>query len=184
MTHDDERPELREREEWDAFERRFRAEYEATPPGPPAAATARRAFAAARRRRQAWLGGGLAAASAAFIAGTVALANRPVQDPAPRFETPPPSRASGPALQVALVAPGARRVSVVGDFNAWDPEASPLVRGADGSWRARIAVPPGRYEYAFVVDDNRWVTDPVALRAPDLGLGQPNSVALVAPVGQ
>ena len=185
MTRDEERPELTEHDgEWDAFERRFRAEYDATPPGAPPIAMPRSLAAESRRRRRgAWLRGGLVAASAAFIVASVALSRRPMHDPALRSETPPP-RPSGSALQVALVAPGASRVTVVGDFNGWNPTASPLARGADGSWRARIAVPPGRYEYAFVVDDGRWVTDPVAPRAPDLGIGQPNSVALVTAVSR
>jgi hypothetical protein len=182
MTRDDERPDLAEGEEEDAaFERRFRAAYDATPAGAPRIVMPADVAAAARRRRSVtWLGGALLAASAAFVAATVAVRSRPTHDATVRVgTTPAPARSSGSALQVALVAPGATRVTVVGDFNRWDPNASPLARGADGSWRARIAVPPGRHEYAFVVDDDRWVTDPVAPRAPGLGLGQPNSVAIV-----
>jgi hypothetical protein len=178
MISDDERPDPPAQDDWDAFERRFRAEYDATPPGPPHAVTARLAMEAARRRRRrgGWLGGGiLAAAAAAAAVVAVGLRDGATDEARPR----PPAHAS---LQVALVAPGASRVSVVGDFNEWDPNASPLARSADGSWRARIPVPPGRHEYAFVVDDGRWVTDPVAPRAPDLGWGRPNSVALVAAV--
>ncbi len=61
----------------------------------------------------------------------------------------------------AVAAPRAESVAVVGDFSAWE-----LVRLEDrdgsGVWTAVLELPPGRYEYAFLVD-GRWVgQDPVA----------------------
>jgi hypothetical protein len=55
----------------------------------------------------------------------------------------------------ALAAPGAHKVEIVGDFSAWKP--IPLVDpDGDGVWTLILKLPPGRYEYAFLVDD-RWV---------------------------
>ena len=61
----------------------------------------------------------------------------------------------------AVVDPGAQSVAVVGDFSAWQPV--PLADpDRDGVWTAVLNLPPGRYEYAFVVD-GRWIgQDPLA----------------------
>ncbi|RLE28589.1 hypothetical protein DRJ54_06255 [Candidatus Acetothermia bacterium] len=61
----------------------------------------------------------------------------------------------------AVVDPQAQSVAVVGDFSAWEPV--PLTDpDGDGIWTAVLDLPPGRYEYAFIVDGN-WVgQDPQA----------------------
>ena len=61
----------------------------------------------------------------------------------------------------AVVDPRAQSVAVVGDFSAWQPV--PLADpDRDGIWTAVLNLPPGRYEYAFVVD-GRWIgQDPLA----------------------
>jgi hypothetical protein len=63
----------------------------------------------------------------------------------------------------------AKQVAIVGDFNAWDPVASPLTRqkGSD-TWTGTISLLPGRHTYAFVID-GRIVPDPnaVNIRDPD-----------------
>ena len=50
-------------------------------------------------------------------------------------------------------APQAHLVSLVGDFNRWNPRASPLQRQADGSWFLRLDFSHGHHRYAFMVDD-------------------------------
>jgi hypothetical protein len=79
-----------------------------------------------------------------------------------------------------LIAPGATSVSVVGDFNDWDGEATPLrLASNDGVWSVDLPLPPGRYKYNFLVDGKRFVADPVAPRAVDAEFGTPNSVVTV-----
>lgn len=51
---------------------------------------------------------------------------------------------------------GARRVAVAGDFNGWRPV--PMRRQKDGCFAATLAIPPGRYEYKFIIDGN-WSHD-------------------------
>jgi hypothetical protein len=68
-------------------------------------------------------------------------------------------------VQFVLVQPKAKRVSVVGDFNDWDPAATPLESSA-GVWTAEVGLPTGPQSYAFVVDESRWIADPGAPRAP------------------
>ena len=82
-------------------------------------------------------------------------------------------------VQFVLAAPKASQVTVVGDFNAWDPQATPLSRQDGGPWVASIPVSPGRHVYAFIVDGDRWVPDPAAPLAPEDGFGIRNSVIVV-----
>ncbi|AHG88843.1 glycoside hydrolase family 13 domain protein [Gemmatirosa kalamazoonensis] len=83
------------------------------------------------------------------------------------------------AVAFALRRPGARRVSLVGDFDEWSPAAVPMRRAADGTWTTTVTLAPGRHAYAFVVDDSVWVTDPSALVVRDPDYGRDHSVIVV-----
>jgi hypothetical protein len=62
----------------------------------------------------------------------------------------------------------ARSVALVGDFNAWKPDRSSLaVPGENGAWTISVPLTPGRHEYAFIVDGERWTPDPYAPHAID-----------------
>jgi hypothetical protein len=85
------------------------------------------------------------------------------------------------AVQFVIVAPGAREVTVVGDFNDWNPSATPMhLAGGAELWAATVALSPGRYRYAYLVDGTVWLPDPRAPRALDDDFGRPNSVVTVA----
>jgi 1,4-alpha-glucan branching enzyme len=58
-------------------------------------------------------------------------------------------------------APQAKSVSLVGDFNDWQPAAHPLRRMPDGCWTARLELRHGSYRYLFLVD-GKPVLDPHA----------------------
>jgi hypothetical protein len=74
----------------------------------------------------------------------------------------------------------ATSVSVVGDFNAWDAAAAPLVRDSvSGVWSALVGVTPGRHVYAFLVNGREWTLDPRAPRAKDADYGTEQSVMIV-----
>jgi hypothetical protein len=96
-------------------------------------------------------------------------------------EVMPPIRPSvSDGVKFVLVAPQAARVSLVGDFNRWDPTATPMERTpTGGTWSVVVPLRAGRHEYAFVVDGKQWLPDPSAPLAPVDGLGAPNSVVLV-----
>ena len=54
----------------------------------------------------------------------------------------------------------ATKICIAGDFNRWDPQATPMSRDERlGIWEACIQVPPGRYRYRLVVD-GKWIQDP------------------------
>jgi hypothetical protein len=93
---------------------------------------------------------------------------------------PPPRDSMRDGVKFVLVAPQAARVSLVGDFNRWDPAATPMERTpTGGTWSVVVPLSAGRHEYAFVVDGKQWLPDPSAPLAPVDGLGAPNSVVLV-----
>jgi hypothetical protein len=84
-------------------------------------------------------------------------------------------------VQFVLVAPTARKVQVVGDFNDWDAshaEYRAEHRGG-GVWSVTAKVPVGHHRYSFVVDDSLWVTDPSAPRLVEDDFGMPNSALVV-----
>jgi hypothetical protein len=87
-------------------------------------------------------------------------------------------------VEFVFVAPAARNVSLVGDFNGWDARATPM-RRTDGrtTWSVAVQLPAGRHVYAFVVDGDAWVADPQAPLAPEQWYGQRNSVVVVTSSG-
>ena len=49
-------------------------------------------------------------------------------------------------------APGAESVTLVGDFNGWNPVVTPMRRTPDGRWMASLELPLGHHRYLFLVD--------------------------------
>lgn len=68
-------------------------------------------------------------------------------------------------------------VSVVGDFNTWDPLANPLDGRKDGSQRVKVKIPVGStYHFKYLAGDGSWFCDPdVDDREPN-EFGEVNSV--------
>jgi hypothetical protein len=151
--------------------------------------------AAARRR---WAA--VAVALAAGLVGAVWLGSSRGANPGPQHPAGPSPIAASPVgptprvvpaaagdaalmrqpVELVFRAPAARRVSVVGDFTAWDSHRADMTRDpASGLWSVRLALTPGRHVYAFLVDDTLWVRDPRAPVAPDADFGRPGSVLLV-----
>lgn len=98
---------------------------------------------------------------------------RPVSD-APRAVAPQ-------QVQFVLVAPSAKSVALVGDFNDWSAvPLTPVQTG--GAWTITVPLAPGRYTYNFVVDGTRVMPDPAAPEAPADDFGTPASVVTVAGV--
>jgi len=85
-------------------------------------------------------------------------------------------------VRFVLAAPNVSRVTLVGDFNGWDADATPMRWDAAArAWTTVVELPAGRYVYAFVLDGRRWVADPSAPLAPEDGFGASNSVVVVEP---
>lgn len=127
-----------------------------------------------------WNPAGATAIVLVLLGGAVTLGLYLGHAPAPMAgATPATERVVTVRFQLAL--PQARQVSLAGDFTRWQPRV-PLKRNADGTWTAELPLPPGDYEYIFVVDGNRWVADPRAGRYRDDGFGHRNAVLTVPSV--
>ncbi len=53
----------------------------------------------------------------------------------------------------------AKKVSIVGNFNDWNKDASPM-KLENGIWKCTLKRKPGKHEYQFVVNDTDWIVDP------------------------
>jgi anti-sigma-K factor RskA len=70
-----------------------------------------------------------------------------------------------------------KSIAVVGDFNDWDPTRNLLAdENNDGIWTVTLKLEPGRYEYMFILDGQKWVPDPSAYRYVSDGFGNKNAV--------
>ena len=80
-----------------------------------------------------------------------------------------------------LEQPTARSVAVVGDFNNWNPKATPMVRSSDGGlWSTIVPLVPGRHVYGFMVNDSIFTLDPRTAKVRDPDFGTDASVLMVA----
>ena len=76
-------------------------------------------------------------------------------------------------------APNAQRVSVIGNFNNWDPAGKKLTdKKGDGVYSTVISLAPGEYEYKFVINGT-WYVDPNCKEWRQNSLGTLNSVLRV-----
>jgi hypothetical protein len=124
-----------------------------------------------------------------FVAGVTRVWGRPDVVPLPRVDVDALTRADGGYARrpdasgrvcLRVLAPGARQVSVVGTFNAWDPEASPLDSVGNGRWEGCLEIEPGLHEYAYVID-GEWTTPPEATAVVEDGFGGRNGILEVVP---
>ena len=72
----------------------------------------------------------------------------------------------------------AKKVTLMGDFNSWEPDAHPMKAHETGEWKKHLFLSPGRYEYKFVVD-GQWWEDPAGEQKCPNRFGTCNSVVTV-----
>ena|SRR5580765_2259975 len=95
----------------------------------------------------------------------------------PAAEKPKQEKAREKTVEFRLSMPQARTVCVVGTFNNWDTNRTPMQKDGSG-WKANIPLAPGRYEYRFVAD-GQWLSDPNAKESVGNDFGSTNSVLVV-----
>jgi len=59
----------------------------------------------------------------------------------------------------SLEADDAGEVFLMGNFNDWNPKIHPMKADGNGIWNKTVMIPPGKYEYKFLIDGN-WIKDP------------------------
>jgi hypothetical protein len=75
--------------------------------------------------------------------------------------------------------PGARHVSLAGDFNGWNRESLPMTRCPDGWWHCQLRITPGCYHFRYL-SDGEWFLDYAAFGLDYSAFGL-NSVVSVEP---
>ena len=95
------------------------------------------------------------------------------------FNTPDTSPICSAEVQFSLKINDnkAHTVAIAGDFNGWNPQTDILEDPeGDGIWTGTLNLEPGRYEYMFVMDGEKWFPDPNALRYVKDGFGNKNAI--------
>jgi hypothetical protein len=85
-------------------------------------------------------------------------------------------------VQFRLQAADAMTVRLAGSFTNWQSQYD-LHQTSPGIWTITLPLPLGVYDYAFVIDGQRWVSDPYA-QAVDDGFGGTNSRIAILPPDQ
>ena len=73
---------------------------------------------------------------------------------------------SGDSVKVTFSLPaddGDQPISVLGDFNGWDPYAHPLRKRSNGTRSASVELSPGQVlRFKYLAGDGHWFCDPDA----------------------
>lgn len=120
---------------------------------------------ARRRRQRRQIAGGVGLVTIALL--FMALRPEPTRPPAAYV-----SKLAVPTT-LDLDAPDAERVDVVGSWNDWQPQA---MIAHEHHFTVTLMLPPGRYEYMFLVNGQDWRADPDAPLGRDDGFGHVNSI--------
>jgi 1,4-alpha-glucan branching enzyme len=68
---------------------------------------------------------------------------------------------------------------VVGDFNNWSKDATPMKQNKDGKWKVDVSLDAGReYQYRFLVNGTEWHNDWEADKYAAHPYGGENSVVV------
>ena len=72
-----------------------------------------------------------------------------------------------------------KSVYLVGDFNDWDTNATPMKRIKGGAFRTMLELEPGKeYQFRYLVDDEYWCNDWSADAYVPSGIREENSVVV------
>ena len=120
----------------------------------------------------------LAATGPQELAAAQPISARPVANPAPAS----PTGRSDREVVVHFSDAAAREVGIAGDFNGWIPdkgvESTHADTGGERVWTKILHLPPGTYQYRYVVD-GEWREDPHNPRVVSGPVGGRYSVLVV-----
>jgi 1,4-alpha-glucan branching enzyme len=74
--------------------------------------------------------------------------------------------------------PQATEVYLAGDFNQWTPAKRRMSKYKDGTFRAKVQLSPGKYQYKFVAD-GVWMADAEAREQVVNSYGTLNSMVRI-----
>lgn len=118
-----------------------------------------RALPGEEAERQGW--GVVQPAHAAAMAGAKPMLPLPEINPVIDYQRK--------AVEFHLQNADASNVALTGDFLNWSSEGLPLEKKHDEAWLGEIPLPPrGTWRYKFIIDREKWISDPRNLfREPD-----------------
>ena len=100
---------------------------------------------------------------------------RPASSPLQRLQ----AKATLKPINFIHLAPQAKEVFLVGDFNDWNPSSHPMKKGHDGAFGLSVTLGHGGHHYQFLVDGKR-VNDPRAQGLARNESGEKVSLLLVS----
>ncbi|HUI66927.1 MAG TPA: glycogen-binding domain-containing protein [Nitrospirota bacterium] len=70
------------------------------------------------------------------------------------------TRITGTSQEVEFTyhAPNAKKVCMAGKFNDWNTKSLAMKKDRDGTWKIKVKLTPGKYEYKYFVDGT-WAQD-------------------------
>jgi hypothetical protein len=71
-------------------------------------------------------------------------------------------------------------VSVIGEFNGWDPHAHPLRKRWNGTRSVSVELEPGAHPFRYLADGGVFFDEPEADAVEPNGYGDTHSVLVVA----
>ena len=78
----------------------------------------------------------------------------------------------------------AKTVHLVGDFNGWDHEATPMEYLKRGAFKASVELEPGKqYQFRYLVNGEHWVNDWEADGYVPGGTGEDNCLVVTPAAG-
>ena len=87
-------------------------------------------------------------------------------------------------VRVTFILPAEKEIEsvhIVDDFNAWNPEANPLIRNRTGTWQATLDLEPNReFQFRYLVNQSIWRDDDASDGDADNPYGSHNSVVSTA----
>jgi hypothetical protein len=107
-------------------------------------------------------------------------ANMPAQNPYIQAAATHTGAAQVAHARFSLYAPEAHTITLIGEFNGWGSTRELSLRPqGKGIWTVEVPLPPGRYQYAFLIDGKDMATDPRAAQHVNDDFGRKNAVLTV-----
>lgn len=80
-------------------------------------------------------------------------------------------------VRFVYVDDNAESIAIAGDFNSWEPDSLTKQQiNGHNVWTGYFSLTRGIHKYMFVVDGEKWVTDPLAKMYKDDGFGNKNAI--------
>jgi 1,4-alpha-glucan branching enzyme len=92
---------------------------------------------------------------------------------------------SNPVCKVTLNLPkkaaqGANKVNVVGDFNSWDEQKTPMEKLKNGNFKVILELETGKeYQYRYLLDGKTWENDWEADKYVNSGVSEENNSVII-----